>query len=244
MASAFREMVARDRRVLKWLVLSLALLGAGPAAVAADLPYPPVVTFAVYRNGENIGRHVLAFTQKGGSQLVTIDSDITVRAMGLAAYRYVHHGEEVWAGEQLQSLQTRTDDNGRKYSVLAQHTGSSLKVERTTAGPVAAAALDGIQMPDISRETLPAGTMPTSQWNIRQVKQSTLLNTQYGTLAHVKVVPGSRETVRTSTRSVEATRYTYSGDLRMDLWFDDRSRWVKGVFTAIDGSMVEYILQE
>jgi hypothetical protein len=226
------------------LVLSLALLGMSPTSFAADNPYAPVVTFAVFRNGENVGRHMLTFAQKGGSQVVTIDSDITVRAMNLVAYRFVHHGNEVWAGEQLQSLQATTEDNGRKFSVAAQHVGSHLKVERTTTGPVSAAAMDGFQAPDLLRETLPASLLPTSQWNIRQVKQTALLNTQYGTVAKVKVVPGNRETIRTSTRSIEATRYTYSGDLRMDLWYDDRGRWVKGVFVAFDGSMIEYILQE
>ena len=58
------------------------------------------------------------------------------------------------------------------------------------------------------------------------------------------MVQGPRELVRTSKGSVEATRYTYSGDLHMDLWYDARSRWVKGVFFAFDGSMVEYVLQE
>jgi hypothetical protein len=226
------------------LLLSLALFGMSPTSFAADSPYPPVITFAVYRNGENVGRHVLTFAQKGGSQVVTIDSDITVRAMSLVAYRYIHHGNEIWAGEQLQSLQASTEDNGRKFTVAAQHVGSHLKVERTTAGPVAAAALDGFQVPDISRESLPASLMPTSQWNIRQVKQTALLNTQYGTVAHVRVVPGSREQIRTSTRSIEAMRYSYNGDLRMDLWYDDRGRWVKGVFVAFDGSTIEYILQE
>jgi hypothetical protein len=244
MAPGSREAVLGNRRMPRVLVLSLALLGMSPTSFAADGPYPPVVTFAVYRNGENVGRHVLTFAQKGGSQVVTIDSDITVRAMSLVAYRYVHHGNEVWAGEQLQSMQASTEDNGRKFTVFAQHVGSHLKVERTTAGPVASAALDGFQVPDISRETLPASLMPTSQWNIRQVKQTALLNAQYGTVAHVKVVPGGREQIRTSTRSIEATRYTYSGDLRMDLWYDDRARWVKGIFVAFDGSTVEYILQE
>jgi Domain of unknown function (DUF6134) len=236
--------VVGNQRMPRLLVLSLALLGMSPTSFAADNPYPPTITFAVIRNGENVGRHTLTFNQKGGSQVVTIDSDITVRAMSLVAYRYVHHGNEVWAGEQLQSMQCTTEDNGRKFIVSAQHTGSHLKVERTTAGPVSSAALDGFQVPDITRETVPASMMPTSQWNIRQVKQTQLLNAQYGTVSRVKVVPGSREQIRTSTRSIEATRYTYSGDLRMDLWYDDRGRWVKGIFVAFDGSTIEYILQE
>jgi hypothetical protein len=227
-----------------WLALLIALVAAGPAALAADHPYPPVVTFAVYRNGENVGRHVLTFEQRGPAQIVTVDTEITVRALGVAAYRYLHHANEVWVGDQLQSMQATTDDNGRKYTVSAQRVGANLKVERTTSGPVATAAYDGFQVPDISRETLPASMLPTSQWNFRQVKQSTLLNTQYGTPSHVTIAPAGRETVRTSTRSVEATRYSYTGDLHGSQWFDDHGRWVKGAFVAFDGSTVEYILQE
>jgi hypothetical protein len=222
----------------------IALIAAAPAALAADQPYPPVVTFAVYRNGENVGRHVITFEKKGTSQVVTVDTEITVRALGVAAYRYVHHANEVWVGDQLQSMQATTDDNGRKYTVSAQRVGVNLKVEHTTSGPVATAAYDGFQVPDVSRETLPATTLPTSQWNVLQVKQSTLLNTQFGTPSHVAIAPAGRETVRTSARSVEATRYSYTGDLHGNQWFDDRGRWVKGAFTAFDGSTVEYILQE
>jgi hypothetical protein len=226
------------------LALSVALVALGTPALAQVGPYPPVVTFGVFRAGENIGRHVLAFQTKGDAQIVTIDVDVTVKALGMAAYRYVHHSNEVWVGEQLQSLQATTEDNGRRFSVSAQHVGPNLKVEHTTSGLVASAANDGFQAPDISRETLLASIMPTSQWNVRQVKQSVLLNTQYGTVSHVRVVQGPREQVPTGKGSVEATRYTYSGDLRMDLWYDDRGRWVKGIFVAFDGSSVEYILQE
>jgi hypothetical protein len=226
------------------LAFLIGLLVASPPALAADHAYPPVVTFAVYRNGENVGRHVINFQLKGDARIVTVDVDITVKALGVAAYRYVHHANEVWVGDQLQSLQSTTDDNGRRFVVSAQRAGASLKVEHTSTGPVASAAYDGFQAPDVSHETLPASTMPTSQWNFRQVKQTTLLNTQYGVPAHVMVAPGPREPVRTSKGSVEATRYSYSGDLHMDLWFDDHGRWVKGIFTAFDGSTVEYILQE
>jgi len=239
-----RKSVEGIWRMSRWLALSAALLGMGSPAVAQDAPYPPVVTFAIFRNGENIGRHVINFQQKGDARIVTVDVDITVKALGVAAYRYVHHSNEVWIGDQLQSLQSTTEDNGRKFSVSAQRVGANLKVEHTNTGPVASAAYDGFQAPDITRETLPASTMPTSQWNFRQVKQTTLLNTQYGIPAHVKVVAGPRELVRTSKGSVEARRYSYSGDLHMDLWFDDHNRWVKGTFAAFDGSTVEYILQE
>ena len=52
-----------------------------------------------------------------------------------------------------------------------------------------------------------------------------------------------RETIRTASSSIDATRYRYTGDLVMDQWFDDAGRWVKTSFTASDGSTVEYVLK-
>jgi hypothetical protein len=231
-------------KMLRQVAVSIALVATGPAAFAADDPYPPVVTFTVVRNGETVGSHTLTFTSKGASLIVSIDANIAVRALGLVAYRYTHHAVEVWAGEQLHSLQATTDDNGRRFTVSAQRVGANLKVEHTTPGPVATAMADGFQAPDVSRETLPASLLPTSQWNIRQVKQTTLLNTQYGTPSRVRIVPAGRETVTTAKRSIAANRFVYSGDLHMEQWFDERGHWVKGTFVAFDGSTIEYILQE
>jgi hypothetical protein len=245
MADRFPRKPMGADRMLRQVAVSIALLTTVPAAFAADDPYPPVVTFAVFRNGENVGRHTLTFENKGANRVVIIDADIAVRALGLVAYRYTHHALEVWSGDQLQSLQATTDDNGRRFTVSAQRVGASLKVEHTTPGPVTTAmAYDGFQAPDVSRETLPASLLPTSQWNMRQVKQSTLLNTQYGTPSRVRIVPAGRETVTTAKGSIAANRFVYSGDLHMDQWFDDRGRWVKGTFVAFDGSTIEYILQE
>ena len=41
--------------------LFLAMTGATTAADGQDQPYDPTLSFAVYRNGEPIGRHTLAF---------------------------------------------------------------------------------------------------------------------------------------------------------------------------------------
>ena len=120
-------------------------------------------------------------------------------------------------------------------------------VERVTPQQTASAAVadQGLQAPEISRELFPDAILPTSNWNSMQVKQSVLLNTQYGTRSHVKIVPIGLEAVRTASgHTVEAMRYQYTGDLRMDQWFDDRGRWVKASFNAFEGSTIEYVLQE
>src|SRR4029453_2405158 len=198
----------------------LVTAGAATAAGAQDPPYGPTLTFAVYRNGEPIGRH--------GSDLTgSTPIDFAVKVMGFTAYRYTHRGQEVWNGDAFQSASTQTDDNGTKYTVRAQRTADGIDVQRTSG-----------------REVMPAGTLPTSHWNVRQIGQTTLLNTQNGAQARIQVTPLGREKVKTATGWVDANHYRYSGDVTKDQWFDDRGRWVKTTFKASDGSTIEYILQE
>jgi hypothetical protein len=222
------------------------LLTTGAAAFAADDPYPSRINYAIYRAGQQVGRHTVTFEHKGPIKLVTADCEIEVRSLGVIAYRYVHRSREEWTGEQLQSLRATTDDNGKQFTVSAQRHGTALVVERSAPGAVPTAALadQGYRGPDVSRQSLPANLLPTSGWDFRQVQQTALLNTQDGTVARVQVTPAGQETVRMPGGSVPATRYRYTGDLRMDQWFDGRGRWVKGTFTAFDGSTIEYILQE
>lgn len=227
--------------------LFLIVTGSTAAPAANDFPYGQTLAFAIYRNGQEVGHHTLSFHNEGSNRTVTVAVDLAVKAMGVTAYRYSHNSKEVWSGNALQALDARTDDNGKKFAVRVQRNGKGLMVERETPSePVPAAGNDrGLQAPEIGRELLPASILPTSNWNIGQVGQSVLLNTQYGTKSHTKITPMGREPVKLATgATVEATRYQYTGDIRMDQWFDDRGRWVKAAFKAFDGSSIEYILQE
>lgn len=216
-------------RLIAALVLAAPGLmrGAIPSANAQDLPYGPTLAFAVYRNGEPIGRHEVAFRHNGQDLAVSTSVDFTVKMLGFIAYRYTHRAQEVWTGDAFQSVATQTDDNGTKYAVRAQRTTAGIDVQRPSG-----------------HEVMPVGVLPTSHWNIRQISQSSLLNTQNGLQAHVQVTPLGRDKVKTASRWIEASHYRYAGDVTTDQWFDDRGRWVKTTFKASDGSTIEYILQE
>ena len=70
--------------------VSLALSGGVTAASAQDPPYGPTLSFAVYRNGEPIGRHTLAFQHNGRDLTVSTTIDFAVKVLGITAYRYTH----------------------------------------------------------------------------------------------------------------------------------------------------------
>ena len=209
-------------------VLFLLLVGSAPlGALAQALPYGPTLSFAVYRNGEQIGKHTLTFQQNGSNLTVSTAVDLAVKMLGFTAYRYSHRAQETWAGDTFQSASTQTDDNGTKYTVQAKRTPAGIDVQRSSG-----------------HEVMPTGVLPSSHWNVRQISQSSLLNTQNGNQAQVKVTPLGREKIKTASSWIDATHYRYSGDVTKDQWFDDRGRWVKTTFPASDGSTIEYILQE
>lgn len=219
----------------------------GATGAAGEFPYGHTLSFAAYRNGQDIGRHTLTFVRHGSEVTVSVSVEFAAKIFGVVPYRYSHRSTEVWNGEQFVSLSSRTDDNGKRYKVEIKREAAALDIERISEPEVApaSAAFEGFKPPIIvDRDVAPLQTLPSTQWNIRQVEQRILLNTQYGTKAHVQVVSLGRETIRTATGTLQATHYRYSGDISMDQWFDDRARWVKGAFVASDGSIIDYVLQE
>jgi hypothetical protein len=229
------------------LILAMLLLAMGPAAASAadDFPYGSSLSFAAVRNGQTIGHHSLTF-QKNGRQLkVSSAIDLAVKFMGVTAYRYMHRAEEVWSDDTFQGLTAQTDDNGKKYAIRVRRDGPALVVERNARPDVLSPATPdrGSQRDDAVRTTLPPQLLPSTHWNVQQVRQAALLNTQTGTGARVQVSVLGRETIGTAKAPIDATRYRYTGDIVMDQWFDDAGRWVKTSFTASDGSTIEYVLQ-
>ncbi|MFO1162691.1 MAG: DUF6134 family protein [Reyranellaceae bacterium] len=235
---------------MRSLTATFALIVAGTTAApvhAGEFPYGQSLTFDVYRNGQPIGQHTLAFRQDGANRTVTTAVDFAVKALGVIAYRYHHDSKEVWSNNALQTLEARTDDNGKQYRVSVKRGSDGLTVERHSPTAVAAAAANdqGLLPTTFARELLPPNLMPTTHWNVGQVGQTMLLNTQYGTKSNTQVTTVGREPVKLANgETVQATRYHYTGDIRMDQWFDDRGRWVKSAFPAMDGSSIDYVLRE
>jgi len=219
--------------MLKLVFLAIALLFAAPAAASSELAYGPKIEFAAFRNGYQIGSHRLTFEKEGDRLVVTTSIALAVRVIGITAYRYTHSSRELWFGEELNSFESQTDDNGELFTVRARRNLLDLKVERTapgTASPVQA--------------IMPGSLLPSTHWNVKQTTQGFLLNAQKGMREEIAVTSLARESVKTMSGFVQAMHYRYEGGVQMEQWFDDRGRWVKSRFVVSDGSIIEYLLQE
>jgi len=206
---------------------ALLLLGGlvlSPQVVRAAVPKTGRIDFEVLRDGEPIGHHRLRFERRDGRLHVDIEIKLDVTFTFVTLYYYRHRNHEVWEGDRLISLETRTDDNGDAYRVSAQAKGDKLIVEGSAG-----------------RLELPGDTLPTSYWHEQMVERGEWLDTQKGRLVRSEVTSLGAETIRSRGDEIEATRYALRGDLDCDLWYRD-GHWQKLRF-SISGSTIDYVRQ-
>ncbi len=220
------------------MVLATPSLAQGPAAYAGEH------VFDVFRKGDRIGSHRLTFSRPAGDLVVDVAIELQVRLAGvITVYRYRHEARETWREDRLVDLSSRTDDNGRPWSVRATTVPDGLRVRSNKPDDGAPGATESTIAGTASDTVLPAGTMPTSHWNRAWLERSAVLNTQSGALIRVSILPIASEQVATGCGPRRAAGYRIQGDLRKDIWFDEAGRWTKSAFDAPDGSRIEYVLR-
>ncbi len=166
--------------------------GARVAAASDLFPYGDSHVFVAHRNGQMIGHHALRFHEEGGLLQVATSIDLAVRLLGLAVYRFTYRCHETWSGDAFQTLTSDTEDNGKKYAIRASREADGIAVERKGDEPVfkASSAAEPVPKDAAGRDILPANTLPSTNWNIAQVRQSCLLHTEYGTIYKIAVSKG------------------------------------------------------
>jgi uncharacterized protein DUF6134 len=197
----------------------------------ASLPTPwaaqdgDVIDFTVLRKGKPFGRHVLTFDRADSGDLtVTTDVDLQVKFGPITAFKYRLDSVENWVEGQLSSLSGKSNNDGRKGRVDAERVADQLLVQGS--------AFEGL---------LPAEIIPSSHWNRQQVYQTQMLSTETGEVLPIDVEIIGEDTVTVNGEDIAATHYRLKSDLTVDLWYDQKSRWVKLAF-AVRGQEIEYVL--
>lgn len=202
---------------------ALALPGAA-AALASSAPSNPTqpIRFDVRRGGEPIGTHTVQFQRSGDDLIVDVEILLEVRVAFVTVYRYRHTNREIWRQGRLISVDARTDDDGEALFVRASAGNGGLRVESG----------EGVV-------TAPADTLSTSYWNRETVRQSRLIDTQYGRVASVTSTPIGARSVDTPSGVVRAECWRVTGDLELDVCYADDGAWVGLDFQA-RGSQITY----
>lgn len=201
-----------------------ALAVAGPSGAA--LLRKDNIAFQVFRDGDPLGHHRVAFRREAERLHVEIDIQLEVTLAFITVFRYRHTNREVWQNGRLVAIDTETDDDGERYWLSGRASEAGFEVAGSSGDFIA-----------------PADVMPTSYWNPDTVTESRLLDTQRGRLIDVDIAPAGSEIVLVAGQPINAQRYRMTGDLELDLWYATDGEWAKIRFEA-RGAEVVYARQK
>jgi hypothetical protein len=179
------------------------------------------LVFDVYREGDRIGTHELRLRQDGDRIEADIHIDLAVKFAFLTAYRYEHRNREVYEGDRLVSMRSRTNNNGEKLKVDVTREGDALVVDGKAGTQRVAGDL-----------------IPTTYWQPRSVRRTSWIDSQNGRVVESDVTNLGSERIRYEGREVPADRFRLSGDLDLDLWYGPEG-WAKLAF-EVQGSRISY----
>lgn len=223
-SSRFRPLLAIFGLLLPSVSAGAGHVSSGTRHADALSLYGNEIYFDVYREDEKVGFHRVGLDKAGEDLLVRSTFELKVDFLFFTAFRYLYRSEARWRRGLLNSLKVTVDDDGRLFTLDSRREGERMTITNPNG-----------------RYTANLPLFPTNHWNAAVLGENRVLNTLTGRINNVQIVPTGREAVVTERGRVSATRYTYTGDLDTEVWYDDAGRWVKMRFKGRDGSNIEYV---
>jgi len=195
-----------------------------PASQTTGIPAFRRLEFSVFRNGNPLGRHEVAFSDRNGDLVVDISVDYPVKFGPLTFFRYKLRGRETWSKGVLASARAQTDNNGKREYMSANRDGEALIVEGSRA----------------RRARTPLDCSIATHWNIAQL-DGPMINPQDGSLLRFSVkTMGLSKLLDAKGAARIARRYALNGESPLELWYEDPGVWVGLRAKAFDGSVISY----
>jgi len=205
-------------RPLLALILLLIALPAAPEV-------PSDWNFRVLLDGREVGRHQFTLEGAGPERRLRSEAQFEARVLFISFYSYLHEAVEGWQGDCLQSLESRTETNGKRQAVSAATRDGRLTVMRPKG-----------------RDEHDGCVMSFAYWNPEILKARQLLNSQTGELVPVTITEQGQETITVRGRPLAATRHRISADqVQIDLWYADQ-QWIALEALAPGGRRLRYEL--
>ena len=206
------------------------IAGLLPAHATADSLDPAQVdkewNFKVYLDDSEIGYHRFSLKQTERGKELETEASFKVKFLFFTAYRYFHVNTEVWQGDCLSRIESRTTTNGEKLSVSGFKAPDRFHVESN----------------GMAREV--SGCVKTfAYWNPEVLAESSLLNSQTGELMPIRVEPLPAETVTVLGEEIRARKYRLQAEgVDLDLWYSPDQRWLGLESTVKGGRKLRYEL--
>jgi hypothetical protein len=187
------------------------LAGGGSMAGAAE---KETRVFTIRIDGRQAGSYQMTITgQDEHTFLVTGRADVALSYF-LKKYTYSYQGTEVWRDGRLVHLESQANDDGKRYQVLAQVEGETLRVRvngKETTRP----------RPDV---------WSTTYWRLPEPRLRNqavvLLDCDTGKELRAAVQELGPQSVTAAGQVQNGAHYRLRGDVTVDVWYDGQERLV------------------
>jgi Domain of unknown function (DUF6134) len=170
--------------------------------------------FAVTVDSKGAGTfHLTARADDDGTETITATANVKISYL-LGSYKYTLRSAEVWKRERLISLESSSNDDGKKHTVKASAANDLLTV-----------------MVDGQSRKIRGDAFTTTGWRLPTIdksRASLLLDTEDGTDTPVRLEWVGQCDVEAAGTSVRAQHFRLTGkDVDVDWWFDGSGRPVR-----------------
>lgn len=222
------------RQIMKTIFWSGLAAGAGftsafPSASLAQASterVPRTFKFNLSLSDDKIGTHEIIITQDGTSDIWHHETNINVSvSLGIFGdITYDHHCVEEWENGRLRALMSKTNDDGEKFQVTGQATGSDF----VTQGP------DG-------QYRSPRQLMTTnSLWTENFCAQDEVIDAATGGVIGVVIDPiNNRRRSRTEKQQQLSSYDVVSAKITGELLYDTAGIWSGGILQK-NGQEIKY----
>ena len=189
--------------------------------------YQDKVRFDVLRDGEKVGFHEATFSGDEDDFWVTTRFELEIKVLFIRAYAFKYFSKANWKNGVLSEISVIVDDDGEPFSLKGRKEAGEFLIES----------------PKKKFQT-PLPLFPTNHWNANVVNESVVLNTLTGELNRVEIISRGAETLQSRYGEIKGQRYSYTGDLDTEVWYDRKGRWVGMEFKGKDGSIITYVCRQ
>lgn len=182
--------------------------------------------FRVFLDDKEIGYHHFYMAESGDTRRLKSVARFAYRLMFVRLFHYEHESNEIWNGDCLQSIDSRTDSNGEPFRVNGRRSDGEFRLSANQG-----------------EESLPECVMSFAYWNPAFLEQTSLLNTQDGEFLEVEFSEPVFEELESGGGQRFSHRYhLVAGDLKLDLWYSLDREWLALESEVRGGQKLRYVL--
>ncbi len=202
-------------------MLAVALLWPAAARAGWRDATPPEgrLDYAITRGGSPVGDQRVEFIHNADGFIVRTHVEITVTFLSMTIYRFKHDAVETWSGGRLTNFVSHSDDDGKDRDVEMAAEGDRL-----------------VGIYNGKSANVPGDIIPASLWHPGTVSASVLLDPIKGREKQVQVADRGAEEISLGDKTVTTQRYSMTGDIERELWYDGEGKLVQVSFEGGDGS--------